>query len=60
MDILELVEGKFYYLVVQEWGILSVKDGIRNIIIELNWVKRLSCCYTQRLVKRIVDLSFTC
>jgi hypothetical protein len=35
LDILELVEGKFYDLAVQEWGILSVKNVIKNIMINL-------------------------
>jgi hypothetical protein len=39
MDILELVERKFYNLAVQEWGILSVKDVIRNIMFDLERTK---------------------
>jgi hypothetical protein len=39
MDILELVEGKFYNLAVQEWGILSVKNVIRNIMNDLERTK---------------------
>jgi hypothetical protein len=34
LDILELVEGKFHNLAVQERGILSVKNFIRNIMSE--------------------------